>query len=155
MTCAVRQYTMEHVIMQLDNNIQRPCCDPMLVRQYYIRIYTGTAHSERVCRTCDCGEVEDQHHQHTVEPLYSGHLRDRSQCPYFRGSFVHLSMQLEQQALSSLEKCPQCRVPLYMCVHTHVLNTFSPQWNLLIHPILQLLVSMCVVNRGNPLCMTL
>ena len=37
----------------------RAGCLPLAVE---VRKYTGTPYSERVCRLCDCEEVEDQHH---------------------------------------------------------------------------------------------
>ena len=54
--------------------------------------YTGTPYSERVCRLCDCGEVEDQHHFliicHTLSSIRHNLF---TRCLTLSSSFTHLS----------------------------------------------------------------
>ena len=61
---------------------------------------------------------------YTVEPLYSEHPWDPAVCPVQRGVpnsevdlYIHSSVWLGQQTVSSLERCPLFRVPFIERFH--------------------------------------
>ena len=67
----------------------RAGCLPLAVE---VGRYTGTPYSERVCRLCDCGEVEDQHHFLIIcRTLSSIRQNLFTHCLTLSSSFTHLS----------------------------------------------------------------
>ena len=69
-------------------------CLPLAVE---VGRYTGTPYSERVCRLCDCGEVEDQHHFLIICHTFSS-IR--------HNLFTHsLTLSSSFTHLSSYDKC--------------------------------------------------
>ena len=64
-------------------------CLPLAVE---VGRYTGTPYRERVCRLCNCGEVEDQHHFLIIcHSLSSIRQNLFSHCLTLSSSFTHLS----------------------------------------------------------------
>ncbi len=71
-------------------------CLPLAVE---VGRYTGTPYRERVCRLCNCGEVEDQHHLliicHSLSSIWQNLL---THCLTLSSSSTHLHV-------SSFDKC--------------------------------------------------
>ena len=64
-------------------------CLPLAVE---VGRYTGTPYSERVCRLCDCGDVEDQHHFLIIcHTLSSSRQNLFTHCLTLSSSLKHLS----------------------------------------------------------------